>query len=167
MAMSSNDAFATGGGRRGRRRGRRGKGALSEINVTPLVDVMLVLLIIFMITTPMLQEGIYVTLARAQNPQVASGMMDKETITIALTRDQKVYFNQEDVTLAQLEKRLAEVVAKEPGKPVFVKGDVAVRYGTIVQVMNMARDAGMERVGLLVEHETNTRVPSMLPRPPS
>jgi len=137
-------------------------GLASEINVTPMADIMLVLLIIFMITTPLLQEGIYVNMAKAQNPQVASGLMDKETITIALTRDQKIYFNHDDVTLAQLEKRLSEVVALAPTKPVFVKGDVAVRYGAVVQVMNMARDAGMERVGLLVDHETST---PMSPRP--
>ena len=135
----------------------------SEINVTPMADIMLVLLIIFMITTPMLQEGIYVNMAKAQNPEVASGVNEKETTTIALTRDDRVYFNQVEVTMEELKGKLAEVVTSSPEKPMFVKGDIAVRYGRVVEVLNMARDAGLDRVGLLVDHETNPPIRTFLP----
>src|SRR3990170_3647986 len=101
----------------------------SEINVTPMADIMLMLLIIFMITTPMLQEGIYVNMAKAQNPEVASGINEEQATTIALTRDDRVYFNQVEVTMEQLKSKLAEAVASNPETPMFVKGDIAVRYG--------------------------------------
>ncbi|MBI4455268.1 MAG: biopolymer transporter ExbD [Acidobacteria bacterium] len=134
----------------------RVSGVTSDINVTPMADIMLVLLIIFMIATPMLQEGIYVDMAKAQNAEVAQGAIEKDVTTVALTRDEKVYWNHEEIGMDQLEERLAELMAKSPEKPIFVKSDAAVKYGRVVETLNKARDAGVERVGLLVEHETRS-----------
>ena len=125
----------------------------SDINVTPMADIMLVLLIIFMITTPLLQEGVYLNMAHAQNAEVAQGATDEDSSTIALTRDEKVYLNKEEVSVAALPQKLADSVAKSPDKPLFVKSDIAVKYGRVVEIVNTARDVGVKRIGLMVERD--------------
>ena len=125
----------------------------SEINVTPMADIMLVLLIIFMITTPLLQEGVYLNMARAQNAQVAQGATDEDSSTIALTRDERIYLNKEEVTMTALPQKLSESVAKNPDKPLFVKSDIAVKFGRVVEIVNTARDTGVKRIGLMVERD--------------
>ena len=135
-------------------------GLTSEINVTPMADIMLVLLIIFMITTPMLQEGIYVNMARAEFPKVSPGAREKDSITVALTRDDRVYLNNTETTMQDLEGQMAGMVALAPGQPVFVKGDVAVRYGRVVEVLDISKRVGIDRVAILVEHEDKVTLPS-------
>jgi biopolymer transport protein ExbD len=93
----------------------------ADINVTPMADIMLVLLIIFMITTPLLQEGVYLNMAKAQNAQVAEGATDEDSTTIAVTRDEKIYLNKQEVSLAMLPQKLQESVLKNPDKPLFFK----------------------------------------------
>ncbi|MBI3940390.1 MAG: biopolymer transporter ExbD [Acidobacteria bacterium] len=133
--------------------GSKVSGVTSEINVTPMADIMLVLLIIFMITTPLLQEGVYLNMARAQNAQLAEGASDEDSSTIALTRDEKVYLNKEEVSLAALPQRLQDSVSRSPDKPLFVKSDIAVRFGRLVEIVNTARDVGVKRIGLVVDRE--------------
>ena len=128
----------------------------SDINVTPMADIMLVLLIIFMITTPLLQEGVYLNMAKAQNAQVAEGATDEDSTTIAVTRDEKVYLNKEEVSLAMLPQKLQESVLKNPDKPLFFKSDIAVKFGRVVELVNTARDAGVKRIGLMVDREEKT-----------
>ena len=135
----------------------------ADINVTPMADIMLVLLIIFMITTPLLQEGVYLNMAKAQNAQVAEGAADEDSTTVALARDEKIYLNKEEVSVTTLPQRLADSVAKAPEKPVFVKSDIAVKYGRVVEIVNIARDAGVKRIGLMVDREEKPGAPGAQP----
>jgi biopolymer transport protein ExbD len=132
-------------------------GVTSDINVTPMADVMLVLLIIFMITTPLLQQGIAVNKARAANPQESVEVEGEDSTTITVTRDQSIYVNRELVGVDNLIEELSERVALAPDKPLFVKSDVAAPYGTVVEIINKAREVGVERIGLLVDREIQQR----------
>ncbi|MBN2223117.1 MAG: protein TolR [Deltaproteobacteria bacterium] len=121
---------------------------LSEINVTPLVDVMLVLLIIFMVTAPMLHEGLDVEL-----PQVRAESIVKEssTVTVTVTKDGRVFIDQEEVTLDDLTDRMAQMRLLWPDKKVLLKGDKSVSYGTVVEVMAALRNAGIVDLGMVTE----------------
>ena len=125
----------------------------SEINVTPMADIMLVLLIIFMITTPLLQDGIAVNKAKVRNAQEAPEVEGKESTTVTITRSQEIYVNDTAVAPEDLLDELRARVALAPEKPLFVKSDIAAPYGMIVSVVNKARDSGVERIGLLVDRE--------------
>lgn len=129
-------------------------GVTSDINVTPMADIMLVLLIIFMITAPLLQEGIAVNKAKARNPQEAEEVEAKNVIEVTVTRSQEVYINSEPIPPENVEEELAERAMMAGDLPMFVKSDVAAPYGMIVDIVNKARDAGVERIGLLVDRES-------------
>jgi biopolymer transport protein TolR len=131
-----------------------GSAVTSDINVTPMADIMLVLLIIFMITTPLLQEGIAVNKAKARNAQEAPEVEGKEATTVTVTRSQEIYINDQPVSPEDLLDELETRVALAPEKPLFIKSDVAAPYGMIVSIVNKAREAGVERIGLLVDRET-------------
>jgi biopolymer transport protein TolR len=131
-----------------------GSAVTSDINVTPMADIMLVLLIIFMITTPLLQEGIAVNKAKARNAQEAPEVEGKEATTVTVTRSQEIYVNDQPVAPEDLLDELTTRAALAPEKPLFVKSDVAAPYGMIVSIVNKAREAGVERIGLLVDRET-------------
>jgi biopolymer transport protein ExbD len=131
-----------------------GSGVTSDINVTPMADIMLVLLIIFMITTPLLQQGIFVNKARARNAQEALEALAEEATEVTITRDQSVYINNQAVPESQIVEKLSDRVSLAPDFPLFVKADVATPYGKVVEIVNKARDAGAEKIGLLVDRET-------------
>ena len=141
--------MTSGGGRRGRSR----SAVTSDINVTPMADVMLVLLIIFMITTPLLQEGVYVNKPLADNASEAPEAEQENATMVTITRLQEIYVNQERVLEGQLIDNLADRIASAPDLPIFIKGDVAASYGKVVAVINSARDAGAEKIGLMVERK--------------
>lgn len=123
----------------------------SDINVTPMADVMLVLLIIFMITTPLLQEGVFVNKPRVENSK-EEPLVDAELATmVTVTRDQSIYVNKRAVSYDDLVEQLSERVAEAPELPLFVKSDVAAPYGAIVEIVNLAREVGVERIGLMVD----------------
>jgi biopolymer transport protein ExbD len=130
-----------------------GSGITSDINVTPMADIMLVLLIIFMITTPLLQEGVKVNKAKARNAGEAPEIEGKDATTVTVTRREEIYINDLPVPREDLLEELKLRTALAPEKPLFVKSDVAAPYGTIVIIVNHARDAGVERIGLLVDRE--------------
>ena len=124
---------------------------LAEINVTPLVDVMLVLLIIFMVTTPMMQSGIAVKLPSAEtrsNPS-AGGMV------LTLTKDRYVYMNDQIVNLYFLESRLKNYFFNKEKKVVFLKADKSLTYGYIIEVMDIIKNAGVDTVGMIVEPKSH------------
>jgi biopolymer transport protein TolR len=127
---------------------------LSEINVTPLVDVMLVLLIIFMVTTPMLQRGTDVHLPQAQQ----SEPKEEERITLTLTRDGRLYLNNQEVPLASLRARLT-AMTRTGERVVHFRGDAQVSYGLVIEVMDTLKAAGIETVGMI------TQRPPGAPRP--
>jgi biopolymer transport protein TolR len=123
----------------------------SNINVTPMVDVMLVLLIIFMVITPMLQNKVSIDLAKADNP-VAMPDADKEdAIVVAVTRDGTVYLGQNKVNPAELGGKIRDQLADKPGKQIFVRADSRARYLDVENAIDDVRTAGVESVGLLVE----------------
>ncbi len=132
---------------------KRNEGAKvnSNINVTPMVDVMLVLLIIFMVITPMLQKGVSVDLARTNNP-VAMPDADKEdALLVAIQRDGAVFFGSDKISPDQLTNKMKERLANRTDKRVFIKADARARYGNVVEVVDNVRSAGVDQLGLLTE----------------
>lgn len=117
--------------------------ALSEINVTPFVDVMLVLLIIFMVTAPLLQQGIDINLPQAKGKE----MSPSERIIITVKKDGKIYLDKTSVTL----KSLSVQLAKKTNKEVYLKADKDVPYGAVVAVMGELREIGIEKLGMVTE----------------
>jgi biopolymer transport protein ExbD/biopolymer transport protein TolR len=120
-----------------------------------MADIMLVLLIIFMITTPLLQEGVFVTKPKARNAQEAPEIEGKDSTTITVTRDQELYMNKLPIAPEDLVAELIIRVELAPEKPLFIKADVGAPYGVIVDVVNKARDAGLQRIGLLVDRQSS------------
>lgn len=121
----------------------RRRQALSEINVTPFVDVMLVLLIIFMVTAPLLQQGIDINLPQAKGKELSP----TERIVITIKKDGKMYLDKTTVTL----KTLTAKLSKRTNKEVFLKADKDVPYGVVVTVMGELREVGIEKLGMVTE----------------
>jgi biopolymer transport protein TolR len=146
MALSANDAFAAGGGRRRRRRGRRG--ALSEINVTPLVDVMLVLLIIFMISAPLLTVGVPVELPKTE----ASAIEDQsEPLTVSIRSDGTIFVQDKPVAFAELSPRLLALADQRTEKPIYVRADGRSAYAAVAQVMASLSVSGFTSINLITD----------------
>jgi biopolymer transport protein TolR len=120
---------------------------LSEINVTPLVDVTLVLLIIFMVTTPMLQRGTDVQLPTAQ----ASQVKEEERITLTVTRDSRILVNNKEVPRKELETRLRSMTGSGKERVLYLRGDARVPYGFVIDVMDAIKSSGIETVGMITE----------------
>ena len=120
---------------------------LSEINITPLVDVTLVLLIIFMVTTPMLQRGTDVQLPTAQSSQ----MKEEERITLTVTRDSRILVNNEEVPRKDLETRLKSMIGSGKERVLYLRGDARVPYGFVIDVMDAIKSSGIETVGMITE----------------
>ncbi|MFQ5912489.1 MAG: protein TolR [Nitrospinota bacterium] len=125
--------------------------ALSEINVTPLVDVMLVLLIIFMVTAPMLQQGVDLDL-----PPVAARELplDAEQLIVSITKKRQVFLNRARLTVPQLRTKLEAIYRDKPTKEVFLRADKDVPYGFVVETMAAIRASGIRRVGMVTEAKT-------------
>lgn len=121
----------------------------SEINVTPLVDVVLVLLIIFMVVTPLLQMGYDVTVP--PKAEATSGPPPQDLVVVSLTADNRVFINKESVPFDQLRLRLAEVLKNRSKGTVFFSADDRVNYGEAVKVLDVIRDAGAKNLGIVEE----------------
>lgn len=121
---------------------------ISQINITPLVDVMLVLLVIFMVTAPILQQGVAVDL-----PQVSTGVLEskEESLIVSVSREAKVHLNERALTLSDLQQRLSEIAEKTPNRPVYLRADKGVPYGKVVEVMAVVRNAGIQKLGMVTE----------------
>jgi biopolymer transport protein ExbD len=130
--------------------GGRGE-VTADINVTPMADVMLVLLIIFMVVTPMLQKGQTVELARTKNPIDMKEADRDDAVLVTVTRDGKLYLGQEKVSVEILATKVNDLLATKLEKKVFVKSDLRAKYGDVVQVVDNIRNAGVDQVGLLTE----------------
>lgn len=133
----------------------RGKGGVSaDINVTPMADIMLVLLIIFMLTIPHMQSSITVNLPRAKNPLDAPDAEKKESIVVAINREGRIYYRQTLVTENELYKFLEKRYAEgEINKTIYLKADNALNYGRVVTIIDGCRKVGVDRIGLMAEKE--------------
>jgi biopolymer transport protein TolR len=141
---------------------KRNEGAkvTSEINVTPMVDVMLVLLIIFMVVTPMLQKGISVDMAKVNNPEQMPDADKEDALLVSITRDGTIFFGSERTTVDNLTEKVKDRLANKADKRVYVKADMRARYGGVVQVVDAVRAAGVDDLGLLTDQrKTNTPPP--------
>ena len=123
----------------------------SDINVTPMVDVMLVLLIIFMVITPMLQKGVSVDLAKTDNPIKMPEADKEDALIVAIMRDGKIYFNSDAVTAESLTDKVKDRLANNTDKRIFIKADAGASYGDVVAVVDDVRSAGVDQLGLLTE----------------
>lgn len=132
-----------------RRRGRGGLEISAEINVTSLVDVVLTLLVIFMITAPMLQGGVEVSVPRARTESVPSA----EGVIVTVNRQGAIYVGDEAVPWSEFERRFPEIVRAKGAKSVYLRGDQGVPYGRVVQVLGAMKAADVATVGLIAEDE--------------
>jgi biopolymer transport protein TolR len=127
---------------------QRNNEALSQINVTPLVDVMLVLLVIFMVTAPILHQGVDVNL-----PRVRAGVLtgDETQLVVTVTANGPVYLNDSVMEPAALLTKLQAILREAPDRNVYLRADAAVPYGEVMRVMGSLREAGVQRLGMVTE----------------
>lgn len=146
MALGAHDAFSAG---RRRGRGRRARrGALSEINVTPLVDVMLVLLIIFMVSAPLLTVGVPLELPKTE----ASAVQDQqEPLTVSVRADGRIFINEAETPFASLSTTLRQMAGEAYAKPIYVRADGRSSYATVAQVMASLSQSGFSSIDLITD----------------
>jgi biopolymer transport protein ExbD/biopolymer transport protein TolR len=123
----------------------------SDINVTPMVDVMLVLLIIFMVITPMLQKGTSVNMVKTDNPTAMPDADKEDALLVSITHDGKLYFGSDQVSSEKLTDLVKEKLENRTDKRVFVKADARAQYGVVTDVVDNVRSAGVDQLGLLTE----------------
>ncbi len=123
----------------------RDRSVLSEINVTPFVDVMLVLLVIFMVTAPLLQQGVDVNLPKAKGKDLPP----EERISLVIKKDRTIYMNDTPITIPQMRQKLEAISKLNPN--IFLKADKDVPYGLVVEVMGEIKEAGIEKLGMITE----------------
>jgi biopolymer transport protein TolR len=121
---------------------------MSEINVTPFVDVMLVLLIIFMVTAPMMIQGVDVSLPEATSGQLSA---DKEQLVISIDKNSRVYINDMPVAFDFLKEKMEKIFEARSSREVFLKADKDISYGMVVRVMSELKGAGVEKLGMVTE----------------
>ncbi len=129
--------------------------ALSEINVTPFVDVVLVLLIIFLITAPLMLRGIDVRVPKTETRSVEP----EERLILTVTKNRQVYLEDQEISLARLERVLTGLKKRNPKAAVFLRADEEVAYGVVVKVMDAVKKAGIDRLGMVTEPLSPERSP--------
>jgi biopolymer transport protein ExbD len=143
MAMSGEGA--TAGGK-----------TIADINVTPMVDIMLVLLIIFMVVTPLLQKGVSVDLAKTRNPREMREADRDDAIVVAVTRDGKIFLHDEMLSKDNLSARVKDMMQARVDKTVYIRSDRRARYGEVVDVVDIVRASGVDALGLLTARMEGT-----------
>lgn len=124
------------------------KTAMSEINVTPLVDVMLVLLIIFMVTAPMMQEGVNVDLPQASGAPITKDQQTNDVV-IAVEGPDKIYVNESQVPEDKLAEKILDATKDKPARDVYLRADKNVPYGTVIKIMDTLKSAGVTNLGMI------------------
>ena len=137
---------------------KRNEGAKinSDINVTPMVDVMLVLLIIFMVVTPMLQHGVSVDMAQVNNPEQMPDADKEDALLISVMRNGDVFFGTDKISVDNLTTKVKDRLANKVDKRVYVKADARAHFGNVVQVVDSVRAAGVDDLGLLTDQRKTT-----------
>jgi len=123
----------------------------SDINVVPMADIMLVLLIIFMVVTPMLQKGFSVDMAKAELARDMPDADKEDAIVIAVSRDGKIYLGSEQIDLENLKNDIQDTLAARIDKTVYIKSDARAKYGKVTAVVDEVRTAGVDQIGLLTD----------------
>ena len=126
--------------------GDRGSGPLSEINVTPLVDVMLVLLIIFMVAAPLVQQGVDVQLPQASAKTIS---VQQEHLTLSLNKDKRIFLNEMEIDPARLKEKLVSIFSQRTDKELFLRADKSLPYGFVITVVAAVKEAGIEKLGMV------------------
>lgn len=121
---------------------------MSDINVTPLVDVMLVLLIIFMVTAPMMMQGVNVSLPQTTPKPLPA---ERDHLTITLDRSQQIFINDYKVTLEALQGKMKKILEGRPDQKVYLRADKSVPYGVVVRVISEVKNAGVAKLGMVTE----------------
>ena len=150
MGMSAGGSGGGSGGRRGGRGGRRKGGAISEINVTPLVDVMLVLLIIFMVAAPMMTVGVPIDL-----PQTSANALNSYTqpITISVNANGQIHLQETEIQAAEVADKLQAIATTGYNERIFVRADSVAAYGVVADVMARIQAAGFKNIGLVTQQK--------------
>ena len=125
--------------------------AIADINVTPMVDVMLVLLIIFIVITPMLTKGISVERVKAKNPSTMAPADKDDAVVVAVSRDGRVYLGKTQMPASELGPKIRDLIANRLDKTVYVNSDTRAKYGVVVEAVDNIRTAGVDQIGLLTE----------------
>jgi biopolymer transport protein TolR len=131
----------------------------SDINVTPMVDVMLVLLIIFMVITPMLQNKVNIDLAKVNDPTAMPDADKEDAVVVAVTRDGKVYLGQNQVSMSDLGPKVAAMLENKTSKEMFMRADARAQYNNVMEAIDNCRTAGVDEIGLLTERRTGNEPP--------
>jgi len=135
----------------------------SNINVTPMVDVMLVLLIIFMVITPMLQKGITVDLAKVNNPEQMPDADKEDALVVAIMRSGDIFFGRDRIASDQLTNKIKDRIANRVDKRVYIRADARAKYKNVVDVVDNVRAAGVDDLGLLTDQKKQTNKPPTAP----
>jgi biopolymer transport protein ExbD/biopolymer transport protein TolR len=130
---------------------QKAPGPVVDINVTPMVDVMLVLLIIFMVITPMLSKGVSVDKVKTKNPIALQAADKEDAVLVAVTRDGKVFLGKSQVVLKELPAKIKELLTDRLDKTCYLLADSRARYQKVVEVVNNMRAAGVDQLGLITE----------------
>jgi biopolymer transport protein TolR len=132
----------------------------ANINVTPMVDVMLVLLIIFIVITPMLQNKVNVDLANSTTATPMDDANKEDAVVVAITRDSRIYLGQNQTTLSTLGSQVSDDLSKQTSKVVYFRADSRAHYGTVMDAIDAVRTAGVEEVGMLTQQQQAPTAPT-------
>ena len=144
-----------------------GKKVNSDINVTPMVDVMLVLLIIFMVVTPMLNNKVNVNLVKTMSAVPLPDADKDDAVKVSIVRDGRVYLGANQISLADLGPKAQALLENKPNKTVFIRADERARYGVVMDAIDNLRTAGVDEVAFLTEPEQNATPPANEKTPPN
>jgi biopolymer transport protein ExbD len=139
---------------------KRMSGPMADINVTPMVDVMLVMLIIFMVITPMLSKGISVSMVKTKNPIAMQGADKDDAVLVAVTRDGSVFLKTTKMPADQLAPKVKDMLATKLDRTVYLRADAGARYEKVVEVVDNLRAAGVDQLGMLTEEIKKATSPS-------